>query len=128
MKSSVNDWVDQFPKFHELQEAQQIVRLVYFHTIKEKRQTISRPELELLFEFIDTPVPENLSQKLAYQCGQCGQLIAKNGEYSLRRRTRTYVEQELAKAMGRQLPPKIGPVPAFDFPGRVFTDKKVETP
>ena len=64
MRSHVNEWVDQFPNFHTLDELQQIVRLAYFHTIEEKRETVSKPELERLFDFIDTPVPENLGRKL----------------------------------------------------------------
>jgi hypothetical protein len=127
MKSHVNEWVDQFPNFHQLDESQQIVRLVYFHTVEQKGETVSKSELEQLFNFIDTPVPDSLGQKLAYLCGKGARLVAKNGEYSVRREIRQSIEKDLEEITGRRSPPKIGPVPAFDFPGKTFTDKKVET-
>ncbi len=122
MKSRANDWVDQFPRpFHTLASTDQIVRLVYFHTIEENRETISREELEQLFGFVDTPVPPNLPQLLAYLCGNGGRLIAKNGEYSLRREVR----QAIGKELGQVPPPKIGHVPQFEFGDRQFKDEKV---
>jgi hypothetical protein len=126
MKSKANEWVGQFPSFHELNDTEQIVRLVYFHTIEEKRETISKQELEQLFVFVDVPVPANLVQMLAYLSGKGSRLINKGGEYSLRREVRQGIDAELAKITGNQPPPKLGPAPAFEFPGRDFKDKKVE--
>ena len=116
MRSHVNEWVDQFPNFHTLDELQQIVRLAYFHTIEEKRETVSKPELERLFDFIDTPVPENLGQKLAYLCGKGARLVAKNGEYSLRREIRQSIEKDLEEITGRGSPPKLAPYLRSTFP------------
>jgi len=126
MRSKLNEWVDQIPQFHELPAVEQIIRLVYFHTVEEKRETISRAELERYFELIDLPTPPNLPQLLAYLCGRGNRLITKAGEYSLRREVRQRIEDELNKIGGIAAPPKIGPAPAFEFPGRTFTDRKVQ--
>jgi hypothetical protein len=126
MKLKANEWVDQFPNFHDLNDTEQIVRLVYFHTIEEKRDTISRAELQQLFEFVDVPIPDSLPQMLTYLSGRGNRLINRSGEYSLRREVRQSIQTELETITGRQPPPKIGPVPAFEFPDRVFKDKKVE--
>jgi hypothetical protein len=126
MRLKASEWVDQFPQFHELNDSEQIVRLAYFHAVEEKRETISKEELIRLFEFVDVPVPKNLPQLLAYLAAKGDRLIQKGTEYSLRRQIRQSIEAELAMIRGNQPPPKIGPVPAFDFPGRVFKDKKVE--
>jgi hypothetical protein len=126
MKSKVNQWVDQFPGFHELNDTEQIVRLVYFHTIEEKRETVTKSEIEQLFEFVDLPVPANLAQMLVYLAGKGNRLINKSGEYSLRREVRQSIETALDAIRGVQAPPKVAPVPAFEFPGRAFKDKKVE--
>ena len=126
MKSKANEWVDQFPNFHELSDTEQIVRLVYFHAIEGKRKTVSRQELEQLFAFVELPVPPNLAQMLGYLSGKGNRLINKSGEYSLRREIRQSIEKELEQITGSQPLPKIGPVPAFEFIGRVFKDKKVE--
>jgi hypothetical protein len=126
MKSKVNEWVDQFRTFHELNDTEQIVRLIYFHIVSEKRESISRQELEQLFEFVEIPVPSNLGQMLTYLCGKGDRLINKGrGEYSLRREVRQSIEKELEQLKGAP-PPPTGPVPAFEFMGRVFKDKKIE--
>lgn len=127
MKSKANDFLEQYPDFHLLSEADQITRLVYFHTIVEKRETISRQELEQLFRFVDLPVPQNLPQQLAYLCGKGVRLLNMSGEYALQRPVRQDIEKELEKLTGNSPPPKIGPVPAFEFAGKNFKDTKVET-
>jgi hypothetical protein len=126
MKSRVNEWIDQFPNFHELSATEQIVRLVFFHSIEEKRETISREELQQLFEFIDVTVPTNLPQLLAHLCKRGARLLNKAGEYSLRREVRQSIDQELQAVKGSLPPPKLGPVPAFEFPGKTFKDAKVK--
>jgi hypothetical protein len=126
MMSKANNWVDQFPKFHELSATEQIVRLAYFHTVEEKRETVSKQELERLFGFVKVPTPRNLPQLLAYLSGKGSRLIGASGEYSLRREVRQDIVAELEKLTGNRAPQKIGPVPAFEFPGKVFKDRKVE--
>lgn len=126
MKAAANGWVDQFPNFHEMSATEQISLLVYFHTIVEKRETISREELEQLFRFIDSPVPDNLPQLLAYLCGRGNRLINKSGEYSLRREIRQAIDKELDALTGHAPLPKLAPAPAFEFPQKTFTDAKIK--
>jgi hypothetical protein len=126
MVSRANDWVDQFPDFHELSEVEQIARLVYFHTVVEKRATVSLEELETLFGFINVLTPRNLPKILAYMCGQGRRLISSSGEYSLQRQVRQQIDAELEELTGKRKPQKIGPVPAFELTGKTFNDKKVE--
>jgi len=126
MKSRANEWIDQFPEFHELPATEQIVRLVFFHTIEEQRETISQQELKLLFDFIGVPIPDNLPQFLAHLCRKQGRLIKKGDEYSLRREVERAIREELAKLAGSHPILHMAPIPAFEFPGRTFKDTKIQ--
>jgi hypothetical protein len=131
MKLKVSEWVDQFPNFHELTVTDQIVRLVYFHTIIERRETVSRSELQQLFDFAEVPVPEDLPQMLFYLAGKGNRLIKKSGEYSLRREVRQSIDQ-MVNSAGPTVASPAHAAPgrptaaAFEFSGRVFKDRKVE--
>ncbi len=125
MKSKANEWVDQFPEFHKLSSTEQIVRLVYFHTVEEGRGTVSHEELNRIFEFIEVPTPDNLPQLLFHLCGRGKRLVKRDGEYSLRREVRKRIEEELARLSGTRPPVVLGHVAVFEFPGRVFADAKV---
>jgi hypothetical protein len=130
MKSRVNEWVDQFPYFHEIPATDQITLLVYFHTIEEKKESISREELQTLFRFVDVPEPDNLPQMLSYMFGKGKRLILKSpGQYSLRREVRQTVEKQLATILPS--PDLAVAAPSissgvFEFPGKTFNDSKVE--
>ena len=69
MRQKVNDFVDLFPGFHSLDQTAQILRLAYFHTVEEKRDSVNKEELETLFRLAQLPVPKNLPQLLAYLAG-----------------------------------------------------------
>jgi hypothetical protein len=127
MKSKVNAWIDQFPDFNALPDTAKVVRLVFFHTVEENRETISRPELEQLFQFAGVRTPDFLRQVLTNLSRKGGPLIKKTGgEFSLERGARKSIQGELDTLAGKPKPPKVDPVPHFEFPGKVFTDKKVE--
>ncbi len=125
MKERINKFVDLFPGFHSLGLTAQIVRLVYFHAVEEGRESVSRNELERLFSLADLPVPKNLPQLLVYLSDKGEKLISANGEFSLRREVRKDVDQEVRGLRGLAAPPKLDGGSAFDFPGRVFSDAKI---
>jgi hypothetical protein len=125
MKDRVNEFVDLFPDFHALGPTAQIVRLAYFHTIEEARESINREELNRLFRLAAVPVPENLPQLLTYLCGKGEKLINAKGEFSLRREVRKEIEQELQGLRGSVAPPKLDGGSPFEFAGRAFTDAKI---
>jgi len=126
MKTRVNEWVGRFPNFHALPSTDQIIRLGYFHTIEDKRESVSTVELGQLFAFADLPRPRNLAKLLAYLCGKGVRLNNNNGEFSLQRDVRQAIDKELQELSGAPPPPKIGAALAFEFAGRVFKDNKVE--
>jgi hypothetical protein len=125
MKLNVGEFVDLWHNFHDLPATEQICRFVYFHTVLERRETVSMGQLEQLFEFADLPVPPNLDKLLAYLCAAGRKLLAKNGEYYLQRPIRKRLDQELMILSGKVSPPKVDGVAAFDFQGKAFKDKKV---
>jgi hypothetical protein len=125
MKDKVNEFVDLFNNFHSLDQTDQIVRLVYFHTIEEGRESINKVELERLFKFAQVQPPKNLPQQLTYLCGRGGKLLNESGEFSLRREVQKGLEQEIRSLRGAPLPPVIDGILAFDFPGKVFKDPKI---
>jgi hypothetical protein len=125
MKARVNEFVDLFPDFHTLDQTAQIIRLTYFHAIEEGRDSVSRDELEHLFQLADVPVPKNLPQLLAYLCDKGQKLINARGEFTLRREVRKEIQQELRDLRGLVVPPKLDGGSPFDFAGRVFADAKV---
>lgn len=125
MKRKINDFLDLFPEFHGWEMTDQILTFVYFHTVEEGRGSVSKDELLSLFRMSDVAVPQNLPQLLAYLCGKGKKLNSDEGEFSLRREVRQRIEAEIRKR--RDLPPPPPPPgqSPYDFPGRVFTDKKI---
>lgn len=125
MKERVNEFVDLFPDFHALRPTAQIVRLAYFHTIEEARESVNRDELDRLFKLADVTVPKNLPQLLTYLCGKGEKLINAKGEFSLRREVRKEIEQEVRGLRGSAAPPKLDGGSPFEFADRTFTDAKI---
>jgi hypothetical protein len=121
----INEFVDLFPEFHNLDQTEQITRLVYFHAVEERRQSINKAELEGLFEMAELPVPKNLSALLSYLSNKGRKLISNNGEFSLQRDVRKTLEAEVESARGSTSPPKFDGLSPFDFPGKKFTDPKI---
>jgi predicted nucleotide-binding protein len=97
-RTRVDEFVDRFPDFHNLGQTEQIVRLVYFHTVEERRETVNRAELEQMFRFAQLPVPPNLTQQLSYLSTRAKKLLNTNGEFALRRDLRKAIEGELRQA------------------------------
>jgi len=125
MKSKVNDFVELFQPFHKLDPKEQIARLVYFHTIEERRETVSLEELSGLFGFAEMSVPKNLGQTLGYMCGKAKTLRRQGKDYSLERPVRLAIQDELNTLRGTVAPLKLTIDAKFEFPGRVFTDAKI---
>ncbi len=125
MKERVNEFVDLFSDFHSLGPTAQIVRLAYFHTVEEARESVNRGELEHLFAFAAVPVPDNLPQLLTYLANKGGKLISAKGEFSLRREVRKEIENEVRGLRGSAAPPKLDGGSPFEFTGRAFIDAKV---
>jgi hypothetical protein len=125
MKSKVDEFVQLFPHFHNLEPQEQILRLVYFHTIEERRETVSQAELSDLFNFAELSVPKRLGQILGYLCGKAKKLRCKDKEYSLERAIRLEIEAELDAIRGVVVPPKVVIDAIFEFPGKAFKDAKI---
>jgi hypothetical protein len=125
MKDRVNEFVDLFADFHSLGQTAQIVRLVYFHAVEEARESVTKDELERLFEFVHVAVPRNLSQLLTYLGGKGKKLINTKGEFSLRREIRKEIEEEVRGHRGSAVPPKLDGGSPFDFANRAFSDMKI---
>jgi hypothetical protein len=125
MKLKVDEFLNLYQDFSRLPATGQIIRLVYFHTVVEARQTVSRDELEKLFDFAELRIPRNLPKLLAYLCNRGQKLLNKEGEYSLQRQARKDLEQELQEFQGKPAPARMAGGDAFDFPGRTFNDAKV---
>src|SRR4051812_45988525 len=96
MKDQINEFVDQFEGFHDLDQTEQVIRMVYFHTVSLGRETVNRAELEKLFRLASLPVPKNLAQLLGYLCGKAGKLLGNKGEFSLRREVAKAIEEQLS--------------------------------
>jgi hypothetical protein len=126
MKERVNEFVDIFPGFHSLRQTAQILRLAYFHTVEEGRESVSKKEIEHLFSLAAVPVPKNLGQLLTYLCGKGKGLISTNAEMYLRREVRQEIEEELRDLRGVSAPPKLDGGSPFDFGSRVFSDAKID--
>ncbi|HXN96884.1 MAG TPA: hypothetical protein VN879_20420 [Candidatus Acidoferrales bacterium] len=127
MKQRANEWIGYlYPEFHKLRPTEQILRLVYFHTVVEGRETISLEELCRLFDFVSVPTPDNLPQMLFYLATRGKRLLNEQGEYLLRRQVRQLIEEEIAQVSGFQAPVIAGPAPAFEFPDKKFKDAKVK--
>lgn len=126
MKSKVSEFVDLFPNFHELDVNEQITRFIYFHTVEERRETISQNELATLFRFAELRVPRTLQQKLGYLCGKVQRLWCERGEYSLARPVRIAIQGEVNALRGVAAVPRVALDTKFVFPDRAFKDKKIE--
>jgi hypothetical protein len=125
MKSRVNDFLNLFPQFHELDPKEQITRLVFLHTVEEKRETVSQDEIESLFNFAELSVPKALPQTLGYLCGR-GKILRRQGnEYSLERPVRLAIQEEVDHLRGIVVPPAIDIDAIFTFPSKTFKDAKV---
>ena len=98
---------------------------MYFHAIEEGRESANRNDLERLFSLADLPIPKNLSQLLVYLAGKGKKLNSANGEFSLRRDVRQELDQELRGFRGLAPPFRLEGGSAFDFPGRIFADAKI---
>jgi hypothetical protein len=125
MKDRVNQFIDLFPDFHSIGPTAQIVRMAYFHTVEEGRETVNKDELERLFKLANVAIPKNLPQLLVYLCGKGQKLINSKGEFSLRREIRRELDQEVHGLRGSAAPPKLDGGSPFNFAGRAFTDAKV---
>jgi hypothetical protein len=125
MKAKINDFVDLFPDFHALPQTAQMVRIAFFHTVEEGRESISKTEMERLFRFADLPVPANLPEQLSYLSGKAAKLINNAGEFSLRRESRKEVQAEVDSLRGTFRPPPIANESPFNFGERKFSDAKV---
>jgi len=126
VKSKINQWINQLPKFQELPDTDKIVRLAFFHTVEERRGTVSRLEIEILFDFIDVRVPTNLRRLLAHLSRPDGPLIKKaDGEYSVARSAQNEIRGELAVPVRAVAAAAHAPVAAFEFPDKNFRDAKV---
>jgi hypothetical protein len=126
MMNKVSQFVDLFPDFHDLDPNEQIIRLIYFHTIEEKRETVSQDQLAIYFNFAEISTPKTLQQKLGYLCGRGKKLRCSKGEYSLERRVRMEVQEEVNRLRGIIEPPKLVLDAKFEFPGKVFKDIKIQ--
>ncbi len=111
MKDAVNSFVDRFPGFHTLTPGDQVLRLMYFHTVELGRETVSKSELALLFKLANLPVPKNLPKLLGFLCGRGAKLTSDDGEFSIRRGVRKAIEEEL----GLSKPPIVFVDPAQAF-------------
>src|ERR1035438_4294791 len=85
MKLRVGEFVDLYEDFAERGPSEQIVRLIYFHTVLEQRETISKDQIARLFDFAELPCPKNLPQLLSYLHREGKKLLNKKGEFSLHR-------------------------------------------
>src|ERR1700688_3364070 len=126
MMNKVSQFVDLFQDFHDLDPNDQIIRLVYFHTIEEKRETVSQDQLANYFNFAELSAPKTLQQKLGYLCGKGKRLRCSKGEYSLERPIRIEIQEEVNRLRGTVEPPKLALDAKFEFPGRVFKDLKIQ--
>lgn len=128
MKQRINEFIDLFPDFHEYRLVDQILYMVYFHSVEEGRESANQEELENLFRFASLAVPKNLAQLLGYLSGKGAKLLTpKKGEYGLRREIKREIEEQVRVARQQPAPivvPGNGP---FDFQGRTFTDTKIAT-
>jgi hypothetical protein len=128
MKDRINEFVDMFPEFHRLSKSDQILYMIYFHTVEESRESANLAEIRNLFRFASVATPKNLGQLLGYLCGRGGKLLPPtNGEYELRREVKREIEDEVRLMRGVPVP---APVPIskdgpFHFDGRVSTDGKI---
>lgn len=126
MKQRINDFVDLFPDFHNFSATQEILYVIYFHTVEENRESANQSEIEILFRLAGLPIPKNLGQLLGYLCGRGAKLLRPNrGEYKLRREVKREISEKLRTL--REEPasivvPNNGP---FEFKDRTFTDKKI---
>jgi hypothetical protein len=127
MKAKINDFLDLFPGFHELPQTAQIVKVVFFHTVEEGRESVNSTELERLFRLADVPVPPNMNDLLRYLSGRGAKLISTNGEFSLRREARKGLQAELDSLRGTFTPPPVDSASPFNFGARKFTDAKIAT-
>ena len=126
MKTKVSDFVDLFPEFHNLEDTQQILRMVYFHTIEEARESVNKEELNRLFHFAELSTPKHLEQKLGYLCGKAKKLRCQESEYSLERPIRLAIQEEVNTVRGNLPQPEVAVDEKFEFPGKVFKDAKIQ--
>ncbi len=125
MKVKINEFIDVFPDFHALPQTAQMVRIAFFHTVEEGRDSINKTEMERLFRLADLPVPANLPEQLSYLSGRAGRLINNAGEFSLHRETRKEIQAEVDLLRGSFMPPRIDDASPFNFGERKFSDGKV---
>jgi hypothetical protein len=94
--------------------------------VEEGRESVSKKEIEHLFNLAAVPVPKNLAQLLTYLSGRGKGLIISDGEICLRREVRQEIEEELRGLRGASAPPKLDGGSPFDFGSRVFSDAKID--
>jgi hypothetical protein len=126
MKLRVGEFVDLYEDFAERGPSEQIVRLIYFHTVLEQRETISKDQIARLFDFAELPCPKNLPQLLSYLHREGKKLLNKKGEFGLYRSVRKTIEQELSAIQGLDSAPMLDGAGPFEFSGKTFTDAKVD--
>jgi hypothetical protein len=126
MKVKVGDFVDSFPDFARLSLNEQILLLIYFHTVVEARESVSQFELGRLFGFAELTTPKNLGQRLGFLCGKARKLRNNEGEYSLQRPSRISIEKEIERLRGIEPAVEVTVDEKFNFPGKNFNDFKIQ--
>jgi hypothetical protein len=126
MKQRIDEFIDLFPGFHAFDEGDQILYMIYFHAVEERRGSANQPEIEHLFRLAGLAMPKHLGQKLGYLCGRGGKLLPPNeGEYQLHREVMRTIGEEVRAARGAPPPIVINDNGPFEFKGRMFKDKKI---
>jgi hypothetical protein len=125
MKEDVNSWVGRFyPSFHELEPVEQVVRLIYFHTVIAGQGCTRHKDVAALFDAIELGKPNNLPQLLFYASTRGKRLLKSDGGFRLRREIRQNIEEE--QRQPSELPQVAAvPVPPFEFPNQIIKDAKI---
>lgn len=126
MKQRIDEFIDLFPTFHDFEDGDKLLYIIYFHSVEEGRESANKEDVERLFRLTGLAVPKNLGQKLGFLCGRGAKLLPpREGEYELRREVKREIAEEVRQLRGKPAPLVIPDGGPFDFKGRTFVDKKI---
>lgn len=125
IKNELRKFLDLYPNFHTLAQSDQVMRLIYYHTVDQEHETVSAAQLGNMFDMADLRSPRNLPNLLACLCGRSAKLVKSPAGFKLQRHVRQEIEAELVSSRNLPRVPRINGTGPFDFQYRVVMDAKV---
>ena len=94
----LEDYIDNFDSFEELNSTEKIKLLIYFYLLTEKKETFKTSEIISIFNKLHLKTPKNIPQIISNNCKGSKPLFIKkeNGGYSFHRESKKRLDDEFS--------------------------------